>query len=150
MTKEQIDTVWRLIDKNTSFWERLDDMAFGATWDLMRRINTSSNADLYFTTNRRGEGVRGQTERWLEHRGIGKARVVLVERKGELARAIGATYMIDDKAGNAIYAAYHAAPKLKSYIIDRPYNQFDAEVVGSKVTRVKHMEEFLEDVWGQI
>lgn len=148
MTKDQIEFVWKVVDESDGFWSKLKPMTPRMTFVDLNAI--SRDADLYFTTNRRGTHVIKQTEEWLYKQGIHSPRVIIVERKGELARSIGATFMIDDKAGNAIYAAYHAAPKLRSFIIDRPYNRFDSEVVGSKVTRVSTMYEFLEYVWKAI
>ena len=57
--------------------------------------------------------------------------------------------MIDDKAGNAVYAEYHNKDRrdFNSYVLDRPYNQFDAEVIGSRVRRVSTVERYLSDIW---
>jgi len=58
---------------------------------------------------------------------------------------VGATHALDDKAGNAL-AIQYMAPGTKSYLLDAPYNQFDHEVVGSKVIRVKTVDTFLDDL----
>lgn len=148
MTKDQIEFVWKVVEESDGFWSKLKPIAPPMTFVDFNEINR--RADLYFVTNRRGARVIKQTEDWLYKQGIHSPRVIVTERKGELARAIGATFMLDDKAGNAIYAAYHAAPKLQSFIINRPYNRFDSEVVGSKVTRISYMDEFLEPIWKTI
>ncbi len=148
MTKDEIDFTLKIINESNAFWVGLPTMTPRMTFVDLNAIDR--DADVYFTTNRQGAKVKQQTEEWLHKQGIANPRVLIVERKGELARSIGATFMIDDKAGNAIYAAYHAAPTLRSFIIDRPYNRFDSWVVGSKVTRVSSMYEFLGHVWETI
>ena len=85
---------------------------------------------------------------WLEERHIYSPEVIVVPSaatKGNIAVGLNVQYSIDDKAGNAVYVQYHV-PGIKSYIIDRKYNQFDAEVLGSKVKRVKAVDEFLDDI----
>ncbi len=146
MTPEQIDETWAVINRSPDFWTNVKPAVATHTFD---RINSlQDKANVYFTTNRKdyGTDTAGQTWQWLQDNGVLLPSVVLVEKKGELARSINADFLIDDKAGNAIYAAYHAAPKLKSYILDRPYNQFDNNVIGSKVTRVYTVKDFLDDV----
>jgi uncharacterized HAD superfamily protein len=118
-------------------------------FQILRLLN--DDVDLYFATARVGWSVIYQTKHWIhEHVGIDAPNILITHRKGEAARTLDADYMLDDKAGNAVYAAYHADKKLHSYIIDRPYNKFNAEVIGSSVKRVFSLGEYIEAVWKNI
>ena len=147
MTDKQIAAVWAEIDTGRPFWSELEPMA--TEYELERIDQLTSFADVYFTTARRGEGALFQTKAWLHDRAIWNPNIILVHKKGEVAKALNATFMIDDKAGNAVYAEYHNKDRwdFQSYVLDRPYNRFDAEVIGSKVKRVSTVERYLNDIW---
>ena len=137
---------WARIEQSEVFWWDLEPLITPVESMDIRRL--SDRVDLYFTTARRGKDVLEQTRIWIHtHIGVSFSNIIVCEKKGELAKALGADFMLDDKAGNAVYAAYHCAPKLQSFILDRPYNQFAANVVGSKVTRVNTIGEYLEAIW---
>lgn len=146
MDKRQINAVWDKIGEMSNFWYTLGTMVGVKT---LGRIDALQHRHhVYFVTSRStGVKVHAQTVNWLTARGIDRPEVLLVGSgcKGNAAAAIDADYAIDDKAGNAVYVGYHA-PGVKSYIVDRPYNQFDAEVIGSKVKRVTHTRWFLDDI----
>lgn len=150
MTKEQVDLVWKSVSNDPTFWYNLKPLASKYTFESLNFLTGETN--VYFTTARHGLDVTQQTKDWLHEQGIYAPNVILVSRKGEIAMALQANYLIDDKAGNAVYAEYHNKDRgdFRSYLLDRPYNQFDAEAIGSKVKRVKQVEEFLQDVWKQI
>jgi 5'(3')-deoxyribonucleotidase len=140
---KHVATVWQHIKTSDSFWSSVPPLV---DREIFCRVNElQDSADIYFATARGGQDAKWQTIEWLADQGIANPTVVLTPNKGDTARALRATYAIDDKAGNAIYTAY-AAPKTKSYIIDRVYNRFDHNVVGSPVIRVATVGEFLNDI----
>lgn len=147
LTPEETEIVWEHVNKDPLFWYSLPPLA---TEDEFLSLNLLTlQAQVYFTTARHGDGVIRQTREWLYDQGVYSPSVILVKHKGEIARALDANFLIDDKAGNAVYAEYHNKGRkgFQSYLIDRPYNQFDAGVIGSKVKRIKRVEEYLDDIW---
>lgn len=149
MDRKQIDFVWDNIGGMRDFWYGLGSMINIVT--LARISVMQYKHHVYFVTSRSaGIKVHTQTVKWLESRGLFQPEVLLVGSgcKGDAAAAINADFAIDDKAGNAVYVGYHARG-VRSYILDRKYNQFDAEVIGSKVKRVIEVGQFLDDIDAQ-
>jgi 5'(3')-deoxyribonucleotidase len=141
--REITDEVWREIRASDTFWYDLDTCV---TAEEMGRVAALARTDsVYFVTARAGRGVQLQTVAWLEEHGVPSPAVIVSPSKGEMARVLGADYAIDDKAGNAVYTAYHS-PFTRSYVLDRPYNQFDTRVLGSKVIRVPTVGGFLDEI----
>ena len=141
LTPKQIQYGWDCIRQSDQFWRALDPLVDdGVFWRLAELQHC---ADVYYVTNRQGVDPRDQTVTWLRYYGISYPTVLISGRKGEVAAALGAHYLLDDKAGNAVFAAYHS-PATICCLLNRPYNQFDHEVLGAGVRRVKTVEEFLE------
>jgi uncharacterized HAD superfamily protein len=143
LTREQIQWTWAQIAQSYTFWIALNPLVLKSTFFKLSRL--SERADIYYATARTGKHVKWQTETWLRGWDVLNPTVLVTGRKGEVAAALGATHLIDDKAGNAL-CAYYLCPGLKSYILDRPYNRFDHTIVGSGVKRVATVEDFLTDV----
>ena len=146
MTALQINLVWKRVKLGTDFWSRLGSLVGDETFTRIE--NLQEDHHLYFVTSRPGIRTHDQTVGWLEERGILSPEVLVVPTaasKGHAAAAIGAEYCLDDKAGNAVYVQYHV-PGIKSYILNRKYNQFDPEVIGSKVKRVNQVGDFISDI----
>lgn len=142
LDKKQIDSVWKRINKNPEFWMSLPALA---THGELQHVNYfAGNNDVYFVTSRHPyPGTKTATEVWLRNYvGILMPTVILSNRKGEIANVIKADALLDDKAGNPI-AVQYISQRTTPYIVDRPYNQFDHNVVGTKVRRVKSVDEFL-------
>lgn len=135
--------VWAYIKRSEEFWLKVPPLA--TPEEFARIYDLSFENDLYFVTNRPGKAVKWQTERWLEMRGVRNPTVIISGKKGEMARALGAHFSIDDKAPNAVFTQYWS-PETKSFLLDAPYNQFDPGVMGSKVIRVKTVNDFLDEV----
>ncbi|HTK95412.1 MAG TPA: hypothetical protein VL382_07210 [Terriglobales bacterium] len=135
--------VWEEIKTSPSFWVDLDPLVVSATFRHIRDI--ADTGDVYYVTGRVGRYAKWQTEQWLRMHGVIDPTVIVSHKKGEIAAAISATHAIDDKAGNAVFVAYHS-PKTASFVLDAPYNQFDHNVLGSKVARVYGVNEFLDAV----
>lgn len=140
---EAVGRVWDRIKQSKDFWLHCDPLVDTNTF--LRLADMTEQHDLYFVTARVGKHAKRQTEVWLSWHGMSRPCVVISSRKGEIAKALDANYAIDDKAGNPIFTAYYS-PKTRSYVIDRPYNKFDSDVVGGKVRRVATLDAFLDDV----
>jgi len=135
---------WTRVKTCDTFWYRLPPLVDSATF---RRIDAlAREANVYFVTNRPGPAASLQTVAWLEDRGVTSPQVIVTARKGDTAYGLGATHAIDDKAGNAVYISYHTDGATRSYLVDRPYNRFDAQVLGSQVVRVPSVDAFLAAV----
>ncbi len=130
--------VWREIKTSNVWWTELPSIPDSSAFFRIATLNS----EVYFVTARPGIDVKRQTERWLTWHGIENPTVILSSRKGEIAAALGANFSIEDKAGNAVYISYQS-PATRSYLVDRPYNQFNPEMLGRKVVRIKEIEEFL-------
>jgi hypothetical protein len=141
---ENVGRVWDDIKRDREFWVHVPPLCDAETFHRINALHYDA-ADVYFVTARVGMNVQAQTALWLLERGIDWPAVIITPNKGDTAAALRVTHAIDDKAGNAIYTGY-AAPKCRSYILDRLCNQFDHEVVGGNVRRVKTVGEFLDDV----
>lgn len=137
---------WEHIRASTTFWRTLPRLA---THDEALRLRALQyRTTLVFATARTGNAVVAQTQGWLDEQfGIEKATVLVSARKGELAHALHARYVIDDCIGNAVYAANHCKDLgTEVYLLDRLYNQFDHTASGSPVTRIKTLSQFLDVV----
>lgn len=145
----QIKATWQHIDASTFFWKALPPLINAKEKASLHALSYAT--DLYFTTSRRhGVDTIRQTREWIQdHLNILNPNVIITARKGEVAAAINADYLLDDKAGNVIYAKYHN-PKTQCFILNRPYNHFDPDVTGSKVTRVDSLEGWLDIVWKNV
>ncbi|HET7266312.1 MAG TPA: hypothetical protein VFL28_16725 [bacterium] len=124
-----------------AFWQDLPPIA--SPDELAHLASIAPAHDLYFVTNRFGNGAKAQTETWLRRHGVSAPTVILSEAKGEVARAVRADVLLDDKAGNAVFTQYYSRATAV-YLIDRPYNRFDPAVLGSKITRVRTLDEFFD------
>lgn len=143
LSKDQEHRLWGLIKSSPSFWRELPLLA--DPLEMMNLGNLAMGIPVYFVTARVGATAKWQTERWLHQHGIIHPTVIISKNKGEMARAVNATHLIDDKAGNVIATTW-ISPDTKSYIIDRPYNQVDPAVVGGKVRRVRTVGEWIEEI----
>jgi hypothetical protein len=137
----QNNVIWEKIKASETWWTTLKPLqersVFLAIDDLQK--------DVYFVTSRPGRGVKRQTEEWLEQHGISTPTVIISSRKGDIAAGLSATYMVDDKAGNAVYVAYHS-PETGVYLLDRQTNRFDPSVLGSRITRIQTLNPFMDAI----
>lgn len=145
LDRHQIAEVWAEVRESPDFWFSLPTLTKSEDFE---RINNFPGS-VYFVTSRPGRDPKTQTEEWLIDCGVERPTVLVSSKKGEAASILSASAMLDDKAGNVIFSQYFA-PKTIPYIIDRPYNKFDGEVIGSKVIRVATVGEFLDRVSGKV
>lgn len=124
-----------------TFWQDLPPLA--SPEELARLAFVAAAHDLYFVTSRFGVGAKVQTEAWLRRHGVPSPTVIVSDAKGEVAKAVRAEILLDDKAGNAVFTQYYSRTTAV-YLLDRPYNRFDPAVLGSKIIRVRTLLEFFE------
>ena len=139
---EKDKLLWSVIKGSPDFWFNLVPMA--SLQEFKRIEALQADRDVYFVTSRPGLRTKRQSETWLAAYGILNPTVVVSDRKGEFATAAGVAYSIEDKAGNAVAISYLA--RIRSFLIDRPYNRFDPAVLGGSVERVKTVNEFIDIV----
>lgn len=105
--------------------------------------------ELVFGTNRPYYDARRITQRWLQKNfDMQNPTVIVTGKKGDLAQAIGATAMLDDKAGNCVYTIYQY-PSCHVCLLDRPYNRFNRGILGHGVKRIYSVHEFCQ-ILGQM
>lgn len=136
--------VWAAIEGSDTFWQHLQPLV---PYKEMRRISQlREKRDVYFATSRKGQFPLAQTIQWLIRHGISHPSAIITHKKGEFCRAVNAEYLLDDKAGNVVYTQYHTENNTHAFLLDAPYNQFERDVLGSKVKRVPSVESFLDIV----
>jgi len=145
MEGKHVVEVWQHIHKSRTFWQDLPTMiSMNETGQL---VDLCARNEVYFCTSRPGVRTREQTMEWLMRAGIDNPAVIVLPTlatKGMIAKAIGAEYSIEDKAGNAVCISYMS--DATSYLIDRPYNQFNHDALGSKVRRIFRVHEYLDAI----
>jgi len=138
---ERARETWSMIDQSVGFWLTLEPLVSVAVFDRIAELADKHN--VYFVIAReRGRYVKQQTEIWLRDYGIDRPTVIASAAKGDVASAVRSDYLLEDKAGNAVYAAYRSA-RTQVYLIDRPYNRFSTHVLGSRVRRIANVGDFL-------
>jgi hypothetical protein len=148
MPEGAAEEAWRHIRSSKGFWFNLPPLVGK---DVFNRIDMLARMrPVYFATARVGNNVKWQTECWLEHQGLSsRPTVVITRKKGQFCLAVDAEWILEDKAGTAVYVAYESE-RTNSVLIDRPYNQFDHATIGRRVVRVKTVEDFLDMVEGAV
>ena len=145
MTEMQEAAVWVKVYHSRYFWQRIETLVGSP---IFARIDALAQENLvYFVTDRASRyNAQRQTYYWLEQNGIMRPNVIVSKRKGDIARAVGATHVIEDKWDNAQCIHWISdSPQTKVYLLNRPYNQVpDAPHIGAKgVTRVRSLNMFL-------
>lgn len=144
LSQEQIDKCWEYVKTSPNFWATLPALV---DYKVLERIHQACFTHrVYFVTHRTGVEVHHQTYEWLRRHGVYHPTVIVSRLKGEVAKAVEATHFLEDKAENA-WAVAWLSPETQSFLVDRPYNQYDSVRIGSsKVRRVATVEEFLDEV----
>ena len=119
--------VWDRDIKPTTFWGGLGH--YSGTMDALDRLRLATYAglDVYFITSRPGHMAKFYTEMWLSLHGMRNPTVLIAHNKGPVIEGLELDAYIDDKPEN-IVDAVQARPKVRAYLIDRPYNR-DSEVL---------------------
>lgn len=120
-TVEETTEVWNRIKNSREFCQglrALPDAAKLAKWLL----TNSSKHDIYFITSRVGPYAKSATENWLYWL-FGYVPTVLIARgelKAQVCVGLGLELFVEDNIDNARGIA---AAGVKTYLIDRAYNQ---------------------------
>lgn len=133
--KQLENTIWDRDIKPTTFWGTLGEYA-GTIQALDRlRLSVYAGYDIYFITSRPGHLAKFYTEMWLSLHGMLNPTVLIAHDKGPVISGLELDVFIDDKPEN-IVAAVEARPKVRAYLIDRPYNHHPAVLEGVDHIRV--------------
>jgi hypothetical protein len=132
--------VWDMATRNPQFLIDLPPLASPQEFALIESLNLVG--DVYFVTHRLAFGSKAITEQWLMDHGISAPTVILSGEKGLMAKAVQATFVIEDSAAN-IKAILEQSPETKTYLMEYPYN---AEVAPLVYRSVKSVAEFARDV----
>lgn len=119
--------IWDRDIKVTPFWGGLGE--YPGTFEAMDRLRLSifAGVDAYFITSRPGHLAKFYTEMWLGLHGMRNPTVLIAHDKGPVIAGLELDAFVDDKPEN-ILDAVKARPKIRAYLIDRPYNR-DSEVL---------------------
>ncbi len=122
-SKETTQRVWNCIKSTPSIWAvlpELDNMALLRKWWL---VNAEKH-DIYFITNRPGDGAKLATEEWLRN-GLQDSwtpTVLIVDNKGAACRLLNLDIYIDDRTEN-VQSVAEQAPTVHLFIQSRAYNR---------------------------
>jgi uncharacterized HAD superfamily protein len=139
----QAKTVFDYIMDHGAFLARLPSLVERRVFSEIDTLR--KHCDIYFVTSRACQGAKAATEQWLRSYGLFAPTVILAKRKDLIAAAIDADFSIEDNAPNAI-AISTANDHVRSFLLDYPYNQFDAYAIGTKVERIMRVEEYLKAI----
>ena len=148
LDKKQVGEVWQALHKNPKFWESLPLCTDQTTMDKINYMIEHGEYDVYFVTNRTSKGAKRQTENWLIQHGIESPTVITSGKKGEVAKALGIHYSLEDKPENADCISWLTDNKTESFIVERQYNSGPFAPHSSKVKRVKTVDQFLAVIQG--
>jgi hypothetical protein len=116
---EIMDKVWSIIRNNPLFWAKLDTLP---GLEFLVEFDNYSN-DLYFITDRPGNGAKFITQIWLaENLGYIPSTIISKKGKGIVAQALALDFYIDDKVEN-ILDCQEKSPETRAYLAPQyPYN----------------------------
>lgn len=120
VTPEQDKALWQFIAESRNFWSRLTTLD-GTVPFLLDAYLLATYADLYFITTRVGVSAKRQTEDWLIHHGYVNPTVIVSSKKGDIAKGLGLSVLIDDRPEN-LFAVKDAQPDCCTILFRAPYN----------------------------
>ena len=147
LTVSQTDAIWEAVKKSPDFWGLAECLL--SVEDIQALRSNYYTHDMVFVTSRVGNRVVYQTCLWMEHHlSLVHPSILVSSKKGDIARAIGAEFSIEDKVENAWMIHWLTDGKTKSYLLDQPYNRVgDNPSVGAHaVKRVNTLSEFFAAV----
>lgn len=141
-TKQQIDDAWSRIRNDKHWWTYVpaleDEYVFSDIDSLQYDYH------VLFVTARVGLNPQMQTQRWLWDHGVDDAHVVVTDKKGEIARAVDASYHVDDKPQNAA-CVHWMSEKTKSYFVEHDYRR-GGDWLPERIKRIKSVKEYIADI----
>ncbi len=145
MTAQQQVETWDVLMTTPNWWGSLNSLVVNSVFEQINELTDIH--ELYFVTHRMhyvtpaGE----QTVIWLQDRGITNPRVIVSGKKGEVARAVGATHAIEDNWGNACAIHWIADnPQCKVFLLNRRYNEKARLIIPPNIMRINKIEEFIQ------
>ena len=152
LTKEQCNLTWREIDKNVEdFWFNLKPLVNDSVFRKLEDLEYQGHS-IYFITSRRntaGKNVLTQTNEWIrKYSFLQHFSVIPTEKKGKILDGIKIDVFLDDYPENLIEATIEA-PKCKSFLLVRPYNNYFLQFIADshkfkKIIPVYSVLEFLD------
>jgi hypothetical protein len=140
---------WAFIKANPEWWYGLPAYP-GAIEFICEVMEARDAGELtpYFVTSRPNQNVADVTNRWLCVHGASRPNVVVVQgacAKASVARAVGATAILDDHGPN-----FDGMPStVQCYLLDRLWNQNDLTAPGlTLASRIPDLSTFLAAVRG--
>lgn len=150
VSKEQVNLMWREIEKSKMFWLNLN-LIDPEGWKLLvEKLANREDIELYFITARTlGKNLREQTFKWLHLQGIKYPTLIFCPEKISLINSLGANYCIDDSPSFFKELKEELYPQTlgnltpldecKFFKYDYPYNR---DIHG--FDKVKDLKEFVE------
>lgn len=148
LTSEQQSEIWGVLRNTANWWASLSSLVSAEVFERIEDLTYWY--EVYFVTHRMHDvyfPAGEQTIRWLHDYGILHPRVIVSPNKGEIAKAVGADYSIEDNWENAC-AIHWMVKRCKSFLIERRYNEEAREIIPPGIIRVKTVEEYLDYVEG--
>ena len=143
LTQGQQNQIWKEIKTINNWWESLLLLVpYGTFYDI--NISTLKH-EVYFVTHRMHSLTPAgeQTVNWLKTHGISNPRVIVSKHKGEIAKAVGANFSLEDNWGNAC-AIHWLAEDCESVLIERLYNAKARDVIPKNIRVVPTVNDFLK------
>ena len=147
LTPDQVKVLFDAIVESRDFWETLPPLVNKETFVSIDELCHEESVLFATARNSDAKDPGEQTHRWLINQGICHPNVIVTKRKGDVARAFEADYLIDDKLENAWAVHWISdSPQTKVYLLDQPYNQCSPDLGPKKVTRIYSVDEFITTV----
>lgn len=121
-SKEEFSAAWKAVEASYEFWFHLAEYPW--TRDYCNHVDRLSEKgyEVYYITSRMGIDVKGQTEDWLNQRGVLNPTVLISSAKGLCAKALDLGLYVDDKNENVLDVLI-AQPRCKVIMQAQPWNQ---------------------------
>lgn len=116
----------RIVSESNDFWYNLESLVDQRIFDTIQGLTL--NNDIYFVTARYGRSAQHQTAMWLHDHGILNPSVIVTPYKGNVALAVDATHMIDDRWIN-VCNTETKNPLTRAFLLKRKYNLDDANTL---------------------
>jgi uncharacterized HAD superfamily protein len=153
VSKEDEEATWyHDIIQSKTFWQRLEPVENAKP--ALKQLNQMAQRgdQVYFITNRMGQSVKLQTERWLYNHGINYPSVIVTSEKIPFLRALKANFFIDDKPETVIDVGNTAEKEkwenFNLFIFDMPYNR--VQHYPNNVQRAGTVLEAIAQAYGRV
>lgn len=145
-TKAVINATWEVIKNDPWWWRGLPPLVSSEVFDQIEELSRTHQV-LFVTARVSYHNAQYQTHRWLQDHGIISPDVVVTHRKGDIAKAVGASFHIDDKPENVAYVHWTADNQpCRSYFLERPPTAEKSLWLPANVKRVTDVSEFIQDI----